>query len=186
MALRREKKLTYELPLCAESDGLLRADLVHFVPVPENGLVEIIELKKGLGKNQNESRDSPLMALVEAICYGLQLLRCWDDLQKELKMDLDVEPFEIKHLHLILAAPDFGKNCSGAGTELKCNQAEKLRAIVRTVEQVITAQTVLPNLPHPNLKLSFGNVIESEWTLEEVRPEERALPSGSLLKAKSK
>lgn len=179
MAQRSEKKkLTYELPLCAESDGLLRADLVHFVP-ENDGLVEIIELKKG----QTEGRDSPLMALVEAICYGLQLLRCWSALQPELNQHLKVEPFEPKHLLLILAAPHFGKDCSGNGTQLTAPQVDKLRAIVRKVHEAVKEKE---SMPHPELTLSFGNVIEGEWTLEEIFPEqERAVPPGSLLNPKS-
>lgn len=181
MALRsRRYAVTYELPLCADADGQLKADLVHFVA--GSGLVEIVELKKGT----TAGRDSPLMALVEAICYGLQLLRCWSELQPELKQHLKVEPFDLKHLHLILAAPAFGKECNPASSDspdLSTEQAQKLRAIVKTVGEAISQ---VENIPQPQLSLSFGNVNEMEWKLEEILPElGRTLPPGSILKPKS-
>jgi hypothetical protein len=182
MAHRHAKKLTFELPLCADADGLLRADLVHFVP--ESALVEIIELKKGLGKDQNDSRDSPLMALAEAICYGLQLLRCWEALKPELQQHLKVEPFEIKHLHLILAAPDFGQNCSGNGNNLTLDHQRDLRAIVSAVQQAVGDGKATIG---PKITLSFANVNEKKWTLDEIPPEPgREIPRGSILDSTKK
>jgi len=184
MSLRAEKQLTYELPLCADAEGLLRADLVCFSP--KSGLVEIVELKKGLKNGEAEGRDTPLMALVEAICYGLQLLRCWSALQPELNQHLNIEPFEPKHMHLILAAPYFGKDCNPAGSgspDMSVEQAKKLRAIVSKVNAGVK---LAKDLPSPEFTLSFGDVNESKWTLEKTSQEqERAVPPGSLLNPKS-
>lgn len=186
MALRRKRCLTYELPLCAESEGLLRADLVHFVPA--NGLVEIIELKKELGKEGGDDRDSPLMALVEAICYGLQLLRCWTALQAELKQHLKVEPFELKNLHLILAAPDFGTNCRGKGKDLSGSHVTLLRSIVSSVEEAIKSDPAWSGI---TLRLSVANVPdaavpetvgEDRWSFSEIHREGIAF-EGSLLQS---
>ena len=62
--------VTYELPLAAVSDGQLKADIVVF---DQAGFVEIIELKKS---GVEGDPVTPLMALTEAICYTLQLVRC--------------------------------------------------------------------------------------------------------------
>jgi hypothetical protein len=59
----------YEVPLAADSEGQLRVDL--FGVSRAGDAIEVVELKKA--KNHS---DSPLIALTEAICYGVQVLRC--------------------------------------------------------------------------------------------------------------
>jgi len=64
------KYISYEVPLVSESKGQLKVDLFGI----KNNSFFITELKKGDNKS-----DSPLIALTEAICYGLQLIRILKD-----------------------------------------------------------------------------------------------------------
>jgi hypothetical protein len=89
----------YEIPLSAESDGQLKVDI--FAIGKDNCSLEIIELKKA-----NNKSDSPLMALTEAICYGIQAVRCRDYLLKNsVLMEKLVSPRHFETIRLILAAP---------------------------------------------------------------------------------
>ncbi len=92
------KLIGYEIPL---SYGQLRVDLVG---VTNEFELNIIELKAADGK------DSPLMALVELICYAVQFCRIvrskngkfWSELEDE------INPIKIKKemVHLTIAAPE--------------------------------------------------------------------------------
>jgi hypothetical protein len=102
------KFLSYEIPLAAESVGQLKIDLFGFgVDKPDGTrFVTIVELKNG--KNHG---DSPLMALVESICYATQLVRCKryftkevHNLAGELKFDDVVDHFKV--IKLVIAAPE--------------------------------------------------------------------------------
>lgn len=90
----------YEIPLAAESEGQLKMD-IFAIGKDQNSLV-IIELKQA--KNTG---DSPMMALTEAICYGIQAIRCRDFLLKDpdlKKKAVSAEQF--KRIRLILGAPE--------------------------------------------------------------------------------
>ena len=88
--------LGYEIPLAEESDGQLRVDL--FGVSSGGAAIEIIELKKA-----NNTGDSPLLALTEAICYALQTLRCKKHLLKDKK--LEGQPNAFAQINLMLLAP---------------------------------------------------------------------------------
>jgi hypothetical protein len=140
------RSVTFELPLAKESDGQLKADMVVF---DAGGLVEIIELK------QENGSDSPLMALVEAICYTIQLLRAWKDLQSELPLKPSFQPHTV---NMVLAAPEkYWANCRGKQKAIDFEQMESLGAIVKTVQSELKKQTKLPS---PNLLLTFADVID--------------------------
>ncbi len=93
------RSIGYEIPLAAESDGQLKLDI--FAIGNDKRSLEIIELKKA-----SNTSDSPLMALTEAICYGIQLVRCRKYLLKDkvLKGNF-VSAKHFKCIRLILAAP---------------------------------------------------------------------------------
>lgn len=133
--------LAYEVPLCDDSDGQLKIDLLASDLVREQ--LEIIELKQAANRG-----NSPLMALVEGICYGLQLWRCRKAFRVEsegLVLPLKAKEFALKPAHfqklnLTIAAPrQYWSHweCVGAEAEVvkgkmrgiltKLNQAEKLR-----------------------------------------------------------
>jgi hypothetical protein len=90
--------LGFETPLAKTRVGQLKADL--FGVSAERKAIGIIELKKATNQT-----DSPLMALTEAICYGLQTIRCKDLLTVELKR-LGVQLQENWNLELKIAAPE--------------------------------------------------------------------------------
>lgn len=78
------KLLGYEIPLSSESTGQLKVDLYGWSK-DEGGRIEIVEMKKA--KNAG---DSPLFAFTELICYTLQSIRCWNDLEKEIPKTPDM------------------------------------------------------------------------------------------------
>src|SRR5208282_394396 len=93
------QSIGYEIPLSAEKEGQLKVDILAIGK--DKPSLEIIELKRA--KNTD---DSPLMAMTEATCYGIQAVRCRDYLLKNsvLKEKLvSTEHFET--IRLILAAP---------------------------------------------------------------------------------
>ena len=133
--------LGYEVPLCDDSDGQLKIDLLARGSVPVQ--LEIIELKQA-----NNTNNSPLMALVEGICYGLQLWRCQKAFRVEsaaLARSSNAEEFKLQPAHfdilnLTIAAPKLywsRWNCigeeaikiNGKMKEIltKVNEAKKLR-----------------------------------------------------------
>ncbi|MDF9833403.1 hypothetical protein M2103_001627 [Ereboglobus sp. PH5-5] len=116
---------TYELPLAEEQEGQLKSDIVAFIP--DSNLVEIIELKRG------NSSNSPLMALVESICYTLQLLRCWEHISKDESIKWG-QPEKPKTINIILAAPkEYWEKCKDEeSTPENFNQLNKIVSAVET------------------------------------------------------
>ena len=93
------KSIGYEIPLAEESDGQLKVDIVAIGR--DNSSLEFIELKKA-----DNASNSPLMALTEAICYGIQAIRCQKSLLGDkvlLKNHVSLGHFN--KIRLILAAP---------------------------------------------------------------------------------
>lgn len=88
--------LGYEIPLAQESDGQLKVDLFGFSP--DSNAIEIIELKNG-----NNTSDSPLLALIEAMCYSLQTLRCMKSLLSKAPLAGHEKAFN--QINLTLLAP---------------------------------------------------------------------------------
>ena len=136
--------VTYELPLADVSDGQLKADIVVF---DQTGFVEIIELKKsGL-----DNPDTPLMALTEAICYTLQLVRCWSKLNTYLEERSSVKWSVVQEVSIVLAAPDYWNNCKpgGMGTDKRSIsevESKALYEIVKTVEKCLRTHLKRPEL----------------------------------------
>src|SRR5207253_26236 len=94
------ESIGYEIPLAAESDGQLKVDILAIGQ--DKSSLEIIELKKAKNKS-----DSPLMALTEAICYGIQAVRCQDYLVSDPHLiEKSVFKAHFKSIRLILAAPN--------------------------------------------------------------------------------
>ncbi len=89
----------YEIPLAKESDGQLKVDIIAIEE--RNCSLVIIELKQA-----NNTSDSPLMALTEAICYGIQAIRCREHLLKESGIKKKGESGKyFNSIRLLLAAP---------------------------------------------------------------------------------
>ena len=91
----------YEIPLGRTKARQLKVDLlgVSVDPVPA---IEIIELK-----DTDNTGDSPLMALTEALCYGLQILRCKTDILRELRISRPtVNESAFEKINLRLMAPE--------------------------------------------------------------------------------
>ncbi len=122
---RNAKCVTYELPLAREKKGLLKSDIVVF---DTSGSVEIIELKIASGEN-------PLMGLVEAICYAIQLVRCWPALQPELQERIST-PNVIRTINLVVAGEaEYWKQCTPAKRPLKKSETRGLYALVGDVSR---------------------------------------------------
>jgi hypothetical protein len=97
------KRVSYEVPMAAESDGQLKIDLLGYGEdeMQHKRFISIIELKRA-----NNKSDSPLMALTEAICYAIQLARCknkWKDEFKDFDKEFDLD--DCRTIRLVLAAP---------------------------------------------------------------------------------
>jgi hypothetical protein len=93
------RSIGYEIPLSAESEGQLKVDIFGIGKGKPS--LEIIELKQA-----NNKSDSPLMAMTEAICYGIQVVRCRDYLLENSvlkKESVSSEHFDA--IRLILTAP---------------------------------------------------------------------------------
>ncbi|WCL48886.1 hypothetical protein [Leptospira sp. GIMC2001] len=90
------RPLGYEIPLSSESDGQLKIDILGYNQSEK--ALEIIELKKG--KNQT---DSPFFAYIEALCYGIQLFHCQENIRKEMENLQDVN---FDNINLTIAAPE--------------------------------------------------------------------------------
>ncbi len=90
------QKKGYEVPLADESDGQLKIDLVgHGEDSPAGaGFLSLIELKQS-----DSPKNSPLMALTEAICYAIQIIRCENLLNQ-------ITGGRFQTIRLILAAPE--------------------------------------------------------------------------------
>lgn len=85
--------LGYEIPLCAEANEQFKVDLIGL-----DTCVTLIELKQAGNKS-----DSPLLALVELICYALQLKRCEQYLRCEMPT---LTEGHFQNVRLIIAAPE--------------------------------------------------------------------------------
>lgn len=142
----------YEIPLGGEKARMLRIDLLGEIGNTE---LAVVELKRGKGS------DSPLMAFAEAVCYGLQLIRCKNDLIPELKA-IGVDWDGARPVHLILAAPEtywkswIGPDALNGGVDHLLGQFESL---VAAVNQVLEEDKM------PRLKLRL-NVLADGWISE--------------------
>ncbi len=150
----REHLVTYELPLAGEKSGQLKADVVVF---HRYGLVEIVELKK----SGVDGVDSPLMALVEGVCYTLQMLRCWASLREEVAQHLPRMGEGLRAIGIILAAPTYWENCNGRGKAITPKEAGALRTIVHEVERVIRER---PGFKDFRLTLTLADVVDEGRT----------------------
>lgn len=126
--------LGYEVPLCDDSDGQFKIDLLACDQIARR--LEIIELKQASNTN-----NSPLMALVEGICYGLQLWRCSKELSRESRdtakrlndprFELAPEHFNV--MQIIIAAPsqywDYWDCPNGGDEVVKDRMDEILKAV---------------------------------------------------------
>jgi len=81
--------LSYEVPLADESDGQLKIDLLG----TGDKSLSIVELKQAKSPS-----NTPLMALIEAICYSIQIIRC--------KSNLPNKHQSFETIRIILAAPE--------------------------------------------------------------------------------
>lgn len=117
--------LGYEIPLADESEGQLKIDL--FGVSLGDDAIEIVELKKA-----NNTGDSPLMALTEAICYALQTLRCRENLLNEAPTLNDRKAFARKafeQINLTLLAP--------ADYWLYWGKSSNLDQVLRTISETL-------------------------------------------------
>jgi hypothetical protein len=98
------KIVGFEIPLAAESDGQLKVDLFGLGCLESDEkekFISITELKKA-----DNTNNSPLLALTEAVCYGLQLIRCKDSLLKDPTLVKEkIMSDHFKNIRLVLAAP---------------------------------------------------------------------------------
>ncbi len=130
--LDKIRLIGFEIPLTAESEGQLKIDLIGVSL--GNDAIEIVELKKA-----NNSADSPLMALTEAICYALQTLKCKKSLLNEAKLAGREEAF--KKINLTLLAPrkywiDWGVEENSFSENLN-KLSEELQPILNRVNEGI-------------------------------------------------
>ncbi len=90
----------YEIPLAADSDGQLKIDLLSYDK--KNNNIGLIELKQADNHN-----DSPLMGFIELICYGIQIIKCKNNMLKELsEQNNNINDKSFNFIKLILASPD--------------------------------------------------------------------------------
>lgn len=99
--------LAYEVPLCDDADGQMKVDLLALRKRDDVFHVALIELKQA-----NSPANSPLLALVECICYALQVTRCRTYLIRESKKESRKRPHltkltdeHFKRISLVIAAP---------------------------------------------------------------------------------
>ena len=81
--------LSYEVPLADESDGQLKIDLLG----TGDKSLSIVELKQAKSPS-----NTPLMALIEALCYSIQIIRC--------KKNLPDKHQAFERIRIIIAAPE--------------------------------------------------------------------------------
>lgn len=99
--------LAYEVPLCDDADGQLKVDLLALRRRGSVSHIALIELKQA-----ESPSNSPLLALVECICYALQLTRCRAHLKRESKKENRDKPHltkltdeHFKRISFVIAAP---------------------------------------------------------------------------------
>ncbi|MBP6864720.1 MAG: hypothetical protein KBC32_05540 [Candidatus Didemnitutus sp.] len=159
--VRGETASAYEVPLAGEREGQLKADAMIF---HQGGRLEIIELKRAGTKGA----DSPLMALVECICYAIQAQRTWKDLSKEVKAHLHVETGELNSIHLIIAAPEYWSCCNVGKKEITPTQEKIMTALVKRVAQAckIDMHLTLADLDRDSGKITPRSSSETpRWSL---------------------
>jgi hypothetical protein len=167
----RQRGVTYELPLSARKQGQLKADVVVF---NARGLVEIVELKR---TGSRGTPDNPLMALVEGICYTLQLLRCWRDLQTELakSVDMNAPP---RTINIVLAAPDYWDRCHGVGKAITSDETGALFTIVKAVDSALPSQD---DGSKPSIALTLASVMDDRRCRSPFMPVTSVLPDSIVI-----
>jgi hypothetical protein len=126
--------LGYEVPLCQDSEKQLKVDVLGYSSSPAS--MEIFELKKSENRG-----DSPLMALVEAICYAIQLHRCGDSILKAAKEAApDIKNEHFSKMKITLAAPqEYWEYWKPKGTDME-DIMKQMRQIVQQVNRGFSQQ----------------------------------------------
>jgi hypothetical protein len=166
----RRRAVTYELPLSAHKQGQLKADVVVF---NAKGLVEIVELKR---TGSRGTPDSPLMALVEGICYTLQMLRCWPCLSGELTRCRRPDGLP-RRINIVLAGPEYWDHCHGNGKRIADDEIADLNTVVECVSQVVRRQRAVPN---PAVTLTLASV-EGDRLVSHGSMRHCPVPPGSIV-----
>ena len=111
---------------------MLKVDIIAIEE--SNCSLEIIELKQA-----NNTSDSPLMALTEAICYGIQAVRCREHLLKASGIKGVSEKY-FNSIRLLLAAPrQYWEYWKGD----KEKMVDPMEYIVNQVNEALPAKTQL-------------------------------------------
>jgi len=102
------KLIGYETPLVDDKEGQLKIDLLSLNVKDKR--IGIIELKQS-----NSPSNSPLLALIELLCYGIQLMKCKTNISKEMiqKNGMFIEEHYFNITNLIIAAPEMYWNYWG-------------------------------------------------------------------------
>jgi hypothetical protein len=125
---------------------------LHISPEGNNPTIEIVELKKAGGA------DSPMMALVESICYVCQLARCWKFLKSETKEQKEFSQFDVR---VLLAAPQrYWKSVSPKNRPLESAQVKQMRAIVAEVYKHLDPKPKSLSLVIADVEKTTGNLCE--------------------------
>jgi hypothetical protein len=97
------KLVGYEIPLADETQGQLKVDLVGVGKEGNRTFFSLVELKRARNKT-----DSPLMALIEVICYAIQIIRSRDFLIQDLRLAAEglCSRHDFREIRMVLAAPD--------------------------------------------------------------------------------
>ena len=126
----------YEIPLVDDKEGQLKIDLVG-LNVRDNK-IGIIELKQS-----NSPSNSPLFALVELLCYGIQLLKCKTNISKEMiqKNDQIIEEHYFNNINLLIAAPEMYWNYWGFVGNKKIEIKDYFNKLLEIINPVIIEKT---------------------------------------------
>jgi hypothetical protein len=159
----------YEIPLVKKKKGQLKPDLLVFT---KPGKVEIIELKR----DGEDDPESPLLALVECICYAIQTIKCWKHLRGEAMNYLKGWPVyeNLTNIHLIIAGPNYWTRCNASNQPLTTEQFNRLLAIVDAVSVTLHREQGVA------LSLSLASVVEKPM-LSGWLPAQLSAPDWSLL-----
>jgi len=154
---KADTKVTFELPLTDEKENQLKADIVIFHK-QKKATVDILEIKKS-----NNNSDSPLLAVIEGLCYALQIICCWENLIKEREL---VGLKELSDINIIVAAPegywDYWYK-SPADNEEKEKIFKKLSKMIESINlqinnEIEVFQKKKKYLPKPKIFLAFANI----------------------------